>query len=174
MVCWLTTICLYSAGSARARQGAGRWYGRGGRARTPRPAAATRTATAATPRLTRPLSPGLVSGWPTNVLKEAVRGVGGTFSRAHTGLHFRKNGSWGAASLIRDIMVYVPNRSRSRPNQNVCNVALTGARSKRHASMLSPQSGRQRSRLAGSSPSYHPESAGIKQEALETHSPGAS
>ena len=40
--------------------------------------------------------------------------------------------------------------------------------------MLSPQSTRQRSRLAGSSPGYHPESVGIKQEASEAHSPGTS
>ena len=56
----------------------------------------------------------------------------------------------------------------------VCCVAPTGARSKRHNAMLSPQSARQRSRLAGSSPGYYPDSAGIKQESAEAYSPGIS
>lgn len=70
--------------------------------------------------------------------------------------------------------VYAQNVSRVSQVSKVCDVACTGARSKRHASMLSPQSARQRSRLAGSSAGYPPEPAGIKREATEAHSPGSS
>ena len=82
----------------------------------------------------------------------------------------------GATSQVGDILEYeyaqtVFGVSRT---SKVWDVACTGARSKRHASMLLPQSARQRSRLAGSSPGYHPESAGIKQEASEAYSPGTS